>query len=299
MLVYLRTDLFTSPAQTLVNTVNTVGVMGKGLAKTFKELYPEMFRAYREHCERNELQTGSLMLWRGPDKWVLNFPTKTTWRLPSEVEYIESGLQRFVETYEELGITSVSFPPLGCGNGNLDWREVKPVMERYLKKVQIPVYIHDRQVAPDYLPEHLESLRQDRPGTMTDFLADVQAVTSRRDTFRTLMGGGSFRAAATSEGELQISKEGKTETIPSEELESAWSTMQSGLLSADQFSSESSRRYKTYLFAVLACLPYVVQAEIQHIRGGNTSPGLALFFRPGAVSQPAAAGEAKQLGLWH
>src|SRR4029078_8700192 len=129
MLVYLRTDLFTSPAQTLVNTVNTVGVMGKGIAKTVKERYAEMFRIYREYCDRGELRTGSLMLWRGPDRWVLNFPTKTTWRLPSGIEYIESGLRRFMETYEELGITSASFPPLGCGNGNLDWHEVKPLME--------------------------------------------------------------------------------------------------------------------------------------------------------------------------
>jgi O-acetyl-ADP-ribose deacetylase (regulator of RNase III) len=238
------------------------------------------------------------MLWRGPDRWVLNFPTKTTWRLPSEIEYIESGLRRFVETYEELGITSASFPPLGCGNGNLDWHQVRPLMERYLKKVQIPIYIHDRQVAPDFVPEHLESLRQDRPGTMTDFLADVQAVTNCAGTFQTLTGSGSFRAAATDEGDLRISKDGKAETIPVEELENAWSAMQTGLLTADQFSGETSRRYKTYLFAILACLPYVVQAEVQHIRGGNTSPGHALFFRQGVVSQPVASDDARQLALW-
>jgi O-acetyl-ADP-ribose deacetylase (regulator of RNase III) len=298
MLVYLRTDLFTSPAQTLVNTVNTVGVMGKGIAKAFKERYPEMFRLYREYCERGELRTGNLMLWRGPDRWVLNFPTKTTWRLPSEIEYIESGLRRFVETYEELGITSASFPSLGCGNGNLDWHEVKPIMERYLKSVQIPIYIHDRQVAPDFVPEHLESLRQDRPGTMTDFLADVQAVTNRAGMFRTLTGSGVFQAATTVEGDLRITKDGKAETIPAEELENAWSAMQTGLLTADQFSGETSRRYKTYLFAILACLPYVVYASAQHIRGGNTSPGLALFFRYGTVSQPVASDGARQLALW-
>src|SRR5947209_16281482 len=141
MLVYLRTDLFTSPAHTLVNTVNTVGVMGKGIAKTFKERYPEMFRSYREYCERGELRTGTLMLWRGPDRWVLNFPTKTTWRLPSKIEYVESGLRRFVETYEELGITSISFPPLGCGNGNLDWSAVKPRSEEHTSELQSRQYL--------------------------------------------------------------------------------------------------------------------------------------------------------------
>jgi len=298
MLVYLRTDLFTSPAQTLINTVNTIGIMGKGIAKAFKERYPEMFRLYREYCEKGEFQTGNLMLWRGPDRWVLNFPTKTTWRLPSEIEYIESGLRRFVETYEELGVTSASFPPLGCGNGNLDWHEVKPIMERYLKNVQIPIYIHDRQVAPDFVPEHLESLRRDRPGTMTDFLADVKAVTNRAGMFQTLTGSGVFRAEATEEGDLRISKEGKAEIIPAEELESAWSAMQTGLLTADQFSGETSRRYKSYLFAILASLPYVVYASVQHIRGGNTSPGLALFFRHGTISQPVASDESRQLALW-
>jgi O-acetyl-ADP-ribose deacetylase (regulator of RNase III) len=296
MLVYLRTDLFSSPAQTLVNTVNTVGVMGKGVAKTFKERYPEMFREYKDLCEKGRLQVGSLMLWRGSDKWVLNFPTKTTWRLPSQVNYIEAGLQRFVATYEELGITSVSFPPLGCGNGNLEWSTVKPLMERYLKKVLIPVYVHDRQVASDFVPEHLDGLRRDRPWTLRDFLADVQEVTHRRRTFRTLMDSGSFDASASTDGDLQIVKEGRSETIPAEELESAWSALQNGILTADQYNGEAPRRYKSYLFAVLACLPYVVHAEVQHVRGGNTCPGHALFFRPALSAAPTAS---QQLALWH
>jgi O-acetyl-ADP-ribose deacetylase (regulator of RNase III) len=298
MLVYLRTDLFSSPAQTLVNTVNTIGVMGKGVAKTFKERYPELFREYREYCDRGELQIGTLMLWRGQDKWVLNFPTKTTWRQPSKIDYIEAGLRRFVETYEELGITSISFPPLGCGNGNLDWGEVKPLMERYLKRVHIPVYIHDRQVAPDFVPEHLEDIRRDRPVTLREFLADVREVIRRRPAFRTLTGSGTFRASATENGDLQIVKENRSETIPGEELESAWSAMQTGLLTADLYSGEASRRYKSYLFAVLACLPYVRHAEVQHIRSGNTTPGHALFFCPAPVPLTVASAATKQLALW-
>ena len=163
MLAYLRTDLFSSPAQTLVNTVNTEGVMGKGVAKTFKQKYPEMFREYKRLCDRGDLRVGSLMLWRGQDKWVLNFPTKTTWRLPSQMPYLEAGLKRFVEVYENLGITSISFPPLGCGNGGLDWSDVKPLMEKYLKRVSIPVYIHDLHVGAEFVPEHLEKTVEDRP----------------------------------------------------------------------------------------------------------------------------------------
>lgn len=298
MLVYLRTDLFSSPAQTLVNTVNTVGVMGKGVAKTFKERYPDMFREYKEYCDRGQMRPGTLMLWRGPEKWVLNFPTKTTWRLPSKLEYIEAGLRRFVETYEELGITSISFPPLGCGNGNLEWDRVKPLMERYLKGVQIPVYIHDRQVAPDFVPEHLESLRKARPTTLRDFVTDVKAVTARRTAFQTLGGSGSFQASATEAGDLQIAKDGQVETIPAEELESAWSALQTGLLTADLYSGEAPRRYKSYLFAILACLPYVLHAEVQHIRGSHSSPGHALFFRPASISLPVASEAETQLALW-
>jgi len=163
MLVYLRTDLFQSPAQTLVNTVNTVGVMGKGIAKTFKQRYPEMFREYKICCDRGELRVGTLLLWRGPERWVLNFPTKTTWRQPSRLDYIEQGLVRFVENYTQLGIHSISFPPLGCGNGQLAWDAVRPVMEKHLKNVRIPVYIHDRQVSPDHVPAHEEAAAQEPP----------------------------------------------------------------------------------------------------------------------------------------
>src|SRR5271165_6585792 len=108
MLTYLHTSLFESPAQTLVNTVNTVGVMGKGIAKTFRERYPAMFAEYKKLCNAQELKVGGLQLWKGIDHWVLNFPTKTTWRLPSKLNYIEVGLQTFVNNYEKAGIISAS-----------------------------------------------------------------------------------------------------------------------------------------------------------------------------------------------
>lgn len=144
MVAYLPTSLFTSPAQTLVNTVNTVGVMGKGVALEFKGRYPEMFRRYVHFCESGDLQTGKLYLYTGPDKWVLNFPTKQDWRGPSKMEWIEVGLRKFVAVYELRGITSVAFPQLGCGSGGLCWEDVRPLMERHLKPLPIPVYIHLR-----------------------------------------------------------------------------------------------------------------------------------------------------------
>lgn len=143
MLTYVKSNLFESPAQVIVNTVNTVGVMGKGLAKAFKDIYPEMFTQYQVLCEGNHLSVGKLWIYKTSNKWVLNFPTKQHWRSPSKIEYIEAGLKKFVETYSEKGITSISFPLLGCGNGGLDWEgEVQPLMEKYLRPLPIDIFIH-------------------------------------------------------------------------------------------------------------------------------------------------------------
>src|SRR5690242_10651893 len=123
MLLYRRTSLMESSAQTLVNTVNCVGVMGKGVAREFKERDLQMFAAYRRICEEKKLVPGKLWLWRGSDYWTLNFPTKIHWRNPSKLEWIEAGLKKFVTAYEKQGIREISFPRLGCGNGGLDWDE--------------------------------------------------------------------------------------------------------------------------------------------------------------------------------
>jgi len=143
MLTYVDGSLFHSPARVLVNTVNVVGVMGKGIAKDFKAFFPEMFHDYQLRCENKTIDIGKLQLYRGPHKWVLNFPTKKHWRNPSKPEYIEAGLRAFVSGYARNGITSIAFPRLGCGNGELDWeRQVRPLLERYLSRLPIDVYVH-------------------------------------------------------------------------------------------------------------------------------------------------------------
>ena len=143
MITYVVGDLFTSPAKVLVNTVNTVGVMGKGIAYDFKRIYPEMFKEYQYFCEQGMFNTGQLWLYKTPHKWILNFPTKKHWRNKSEIEYLEKGLRKFADTYDKKGIESISFPMLGCGYGGLDWeREVQPLMEEYLQPLPINVYIH-------------------------------------------------------------------------------------------------------------------------------------------------------------
>lgn len=142
MIHYVSGNIFDSPTQTLVNPVNTVGVMGKGLALEFRRRYPNMFDEYKKQCRDGWLYVGDLMLWRAKDHFVLNFPTKKHWKEPSSLIYIEAGLLSFANKYESYGISSIAFPKLGCGNGGLDWKAVKPVMERYLQELPIDAYIY-------------------------------------------------------------------------------------------------------------------------------------------------------------
>ena len=144
MIEYIEADIFESPAQVIVNTVNTVGVMGKGLALSFKQRYPAMFEKYKDACKKHLLTIGKLMLFYEADHWLLMFPTKKDWRNPSKLEYIEKGLMKFISTYDDKNITYVAFPRLGCGNGDLNWNDVKPIMERYLNNLPIDVYIYHR-----------------------------------------------------------------------------------------------------------------------------------------------------------
>lgn len=136
-------NIFESKAQTLVNTVNCVGVMGKGIALEFKKRYPQMFKEYVDMCRRGELSAGKPYYYCDlTGASVINFPTKEHWRSPSKLSYIVSGLDWFVENYDKLGITSVAFPPLGCGNGGLSWETVGPVMYNKLKDLPIDIEIY-------------------------------------------------------------------------------------------------------------------------------------------------------------
>ena len=130
MISFTRGDLLSSKAYALVNTVNTVGVMGKGIALHFKEQFPHNFAVYAEACRRKEVVPGRMLVVQDSnptlgDRLIINFPTKIHWRNPSRYEYIESGLKDLVRVIEEYHIPSIAIPPLGCGNGGLDWTIVK------------------------------------------------------------------------------------------------------------------------------------------------------------------------------
>ncbi len=139
----LEGDLFESKAQTLVNTVNTEGVMGKGIALQFKKRFPEMYQDYLRRCKRGEVRLGRPYLFKGLEPpWVLNFPTKDHWRSLSRLSDIIEGLDFLKKHYDEWGITSLAVPPLGAGNGGLEWRVVGPTLYRILSTFDIPVEIY-------------------------------------------------------------------------------------------------------------------------------------------------------------
>lgn len=136
-------NLFESKAQTLVNTVNCVGIMGKGIAQEFKKRYPEMFKNYKSLCDRGAVQLGQPYIFKTLyDKVIINFPTKKHWRSVSRVEDIINGLEYFIEKYKDWGVTSVAFPPLGCGNGGLEWDIVGPLIYQKLSSLDIYVEIY-------------------------------------------------------------------------------------------------------------------------------------------------------------
>jgi O-acetyl-ADP-ribose deacetylase (regulator of RNase III) len=136
MLELTTGNLLEADAEALVNTVNTEGVMGKGIALQFAKKFPELAEAYRLACKAGEVRPGRMHIYERSDmlnpRYVINFPTKRHWRSPSRMEDIESGLAALVAEIQRRGIRSIAVPPLGCGNGGLDWREVRPRIERAL-----------------------------------------------------------------------------------------------------------------------------------------------------------------------
>jgi O-acetyl-ADP-ribose deacetylase (regulator of RNase III) len=132
-IVEINGNIFESSCQTIVNTVNCVGVMGKGIAFEYRNRYPEMYHAYVQICETKQLRPGLLHLWTKSCPWILNFPTKDHWKLPSKIEYVDQGLTKFRETYVDRGITSIAFPELGTSSGGLEWCQVGSLMYCHLE----------------------------------------------------------------------------------------------------------------------------------------------------------------------
>jgi len=144
---FTRGNLLEARVEALVNTVNTVGVMGKGIALMFKQRFPENFKAYEAACKAGEVEVGKMFVTLGVEldgpRWIINFPTKKQWRNPTKLEWVRSGLTALKDVIREKHIKSVALPPLGCGNGGLDWEVVRPIVEdalRDLEGIEVVVY---------------------------------------------------------------------------------------------------------------------------------------------------------------
>lgn len=156
-------DILKSNAQTLINTVNCVGVMGKGIALEFKNRFPDMFDDYIQRCKQGEVKPGVPYLYKTlyPPQ-IINFPTKDHWKSISKVGDIELGLKHLVEHYKEWGITSLAIPPLGCGNGQLEWRVVGPLIYRFVKDISIlvemyaPYGTHPKELTVEFLAQGVD-----------------------------------------------------------------------------------------------------------------------------------------------
>jgi O-acetyl-ADP-ribose deacetylase (regulator of RNase III) len=176
----IRGSIFNSKAQALVNTVNCVGVMGKGIALEFRRRYPKMFKEYRRVCEKGELQPGQILPYRDGETWILNFAIKNDWKQPSKVEWIESCLKDFVSRYRDMSIKSAAFPWMGAMNGGIPIEIIKKIMRSYLSNltdIDIEVYDFDPD-ASDPLFEKLNNIVKSRYLNIKD-LSKISGIQAR------------------------------------------------------------------------------------------------------------------------
>ncbi len=326
MITYVKGSLFESPAKVLVNTVNTFGVMGKGIAKVFKEVYPEMFAQYQRLCENQELLIGKLWLFRTEHKWILNFPTKTHWRQPSKPEYIEKGLQKFVSTYADLGITNIAFPQLGCGNGELDWKSiVQPLMVRYVGRLPIDVFVYeyDRMSSPpehkDIAAMHTWLRREPRTLPFAEMWSDLRETIGGELTYTSWDRATEFAASFTDRPEEGLRIRVRSERvlqrikarlaawmadrgmprflgpgdifIPREAMLDLWQNTRAYGFCVPRIMPQGLDVLAPYVLPLLAQLEYMRPVELSaQTKGssGTTEIGLQLFARPnGSRVEPA------------
>lgn len=148
MIIYKNGDILNCEAEAIINTVNCVGVMGRGLALQFKNKYPQNFQAYHQACKLGQVQIGKMFVFQVNSlifpKYIINFPTKNHWRGKSQMEYIETGLQDLISVIQEHQIRSIAIPPLGAGLGGLDWQTVKNTIECALSHLNnVDIYIYE------------------------------------------------------------------------------------------------------------------------------------------------------------
>lgn len=154
MIAFTTGDILTADAEALVNTVNCVGIMGRGIALQFKNAFPENFKAYERACRSEEVQPGKMFVFETGTmtnpKYIINFPTKRHWRGKSRIEDIESGLVALVEEIKRRSIKSIAIPPLGAGLGGLNWKDVRARIEAAMQSLNdVQIFVYEPIGAPD------------------------------------------------------------------------------------------------------------------------------------------------------
>jgi O-acetyl-ADP-ribose deacetylase (regulator of RNase III) len=161
-------DILRANAEALVNTVNCVGVMGRGLALQFKKVFPDNFKCYKTVCDRKELQPGKMLIYDlnrlHKPRYVVNFPTKRHWKGKSRMEDIEAGLQTLVSEVQKRDILSIAIPPLGCGLGGLCWSDVRAKIEEAFQGLtDVQVLLYEPKDAKFAEEKNCPSLNSDYP----------------------------------------------------------------------------------------------------------------------------------------
>ena len=175
-----RGDLLSADTEAIVNTVNCVGVMGKGIALQFKKAYPDNFKAYEKACKSGQVTTGKMFvqptgLVLGP-RLIINFPTKKHWRSPSRISYIRDGLDDLIRVIQEYNIKSIALPPLGCGNGGLNWLEIKQLITQKLSALSdVDIIIFEPAGAPESSSQRIKT----KAPKMTLFVAEMILLIKR------------------------------------------------------------------------------------------------------------------------
>lgn len=270
MIQYIHGNLFTSNSKVLINTVNTVGVMGKGIASDFKKYYPEMFKEYKKRCDTNQLNIGDLYLYKTSNKWILNFPTKKHWRSPSQVEFIEKGLQKLVYDAQKLQINDIAMPKLGCGNGGLDWEnQVKPIVEKYLKKspINVSIYEFDKEIIPEHLtPKDIEEWLLSEPENLSFklFWEDLINIYKKRTLFieTFLLANKEYIISYNEDEQLFAIQRDETQfVLAQDDIKSMFFTLKTlGKLCANDISHELYA-YHNEIFDFFTKLNYVLKNE--------------------------------------
>lgn len=171
-------NIFTTKCQTIVNTVNCVGVMGAGIALECRLRYPAMYQQYAGLCKDGKIDIGTLWIYKASERWILNFPTKQHWKYPTKEEYLHAGLQKFMGTYESRGVESIAFPVLGAQNGGLEAARSIEIMESYLRDcpMRVEIYQYDPMALDDLFDKFKDRM-------LTLGLEDLKTVTGLRSDY--------------------------------------------------------------------------------------------------------------------